>query len=333
MARRDGLPLPIPVTRRFADVPATDESTWQEHVVRHIGLPDWVRVEIGPGELDVVGPLAQPHLRRFGVLWPPMIHADVPLLRHAWGGSLLDGEGGDEVLGTAAHRIAPLTAVLRSPRPLRRSRARSAFLALAPARTRARRTRGRWTDQAFSWMRPHAFEELVLDPLAEEEQIRPLSFSASVERIPLRRTQVHMAENRRLMAEPYGARVSSPLLERSVVDAIAARGGFLGPGSRADVLRDIASDLLPPAVIERTTKAVFNDAYFGHHTRALARGWPGTGIDTQLIDVDELRRAWLTERPPPMTWALVQAAWIGVHERAASGEPPHERPDVDEPGP
>ena len=312
VARRDGLPLPVPVTRRFTNVPATDESTWQEKVVRHVGVPDWVRAEIEPGELDVVGPLARPHLRRFGVLWPPMIHADIPLLRHAQDGSLLDGEGGDEVLGTAAHRIAPLAAVLRSPRPLRRSRARSALLAVAPAQTRAGRTRRRWAGQPFPWMRPDAFQELVLDPLAEEEHIRPLSFSASVKRVPVRRTQVHMAANRRLMAESYGVQVSSPLLDRSVVDAIAVRGGFLGRGSRADVLRDIASDLLPTTVIERTTKAVFNQAYFGHHTRELARVWPGTGVEPSLVDIDELRRVWLTDHPPPMTWALAQAAWIGA---------------------
>ena len=36
-ARRHGLPLPVPVTNRFAGVPYADESTWQELVMAHRG--------------------------------------------------------------------------------------------------------------------------------------------------------------------------------------------------------------------------------------------------------------------------------------------------------
>src|SRR5687768_3761316 len=41
VARREGLPLPLPVTNRFPLAGHTDESHWQELVVRHLGLDDW----------------------------------------------------------------------------------------------------------------------------------------------------------------------------------------------------------------------------------------------------------------------------------------------------
>ena len=54
-ARRHGLPLPIPATYRFPGVRDADENAWQDMVVRHIDLEDWVRIDI-TDELDLVGP-------------------------------------------------------------------------------------------------------------------------------------------------------------------------------------------------------------------------------------------------------------------------------------
>ena len=47
VARREGLPLPIPVTVRPAGDADHVEAGWQELVVRDLGLDDWVQVEIG----------------------------------------------------------------------------------------------------------------------------------------------------------------------------------------------------------------------------------------------------------------------------------------------
>ena len=107
VARRDGLPDPVPITRVFPEAPATDETEWQELVVRHLGLRDWIRLQL-TDELDLLGPLATPRLREHGVLWPPTLHGDIPLLEPvAQGGSLIDGEGGDEVFGVAAPASLP----------------------------------------------------------------------------------------------------------------------------------------------------------------------------------------------------------------------------------
>ena len=79
VARRDGLPQPIPITKVFPDVPTAEEGSWQESVVRHLGLDDWQRVVIHD-ELDLVGPLATANLVAHGVVWPPTIHGDVPVV-------------------------------------------------------------------------------------------------------------------------------------------------------------------------------------------------------------------------------------------------------------
>lgn len=62
VARRSGLPDPMPATNRFRGSPATKETEWQELVVRHLGLTDW-HVLDRDDELDVIGPVAEQVLR------------------------------------------------------------------------------------------------------------------------------------------------------------------------------------------------------------------------------------------------------------------------------
>src|SRR5215207_142663 len=131
VARREGLPDPVPVTRVFPDVAEAEEHEWQEQVVRHLGLSEWVRTAVHD-ELDVVGPLAAEHLVAHGVVWPPTIAGYLPVVEPVRGGSMMDGEGGDEVLGVAAHRVAPLTRLVRAPRPVRWRRIRGALSVFAP---------------------------------------------------------------------------------------------------------------------------------------------------------------------------------------------------------
>src|SRR4029078_13541118 len=92
VARREGVPDPVPVSRVFPDVAESEEHTWQETVVRHLGLDDWHRITIRD-ELDVVGPIPTPVVPQHGVLWPPTLAGDVPLVEVVRGGSMMDGEG------------------------------------------------------------------------------------------------------------------------------------------------------------------------------------------------------------------------------------------------
>jgi asparagine synthase (glutamine-hydrolysing) len=49
-------------------------------------------------------------------------------------------------------------------------------------------------------------------------------------------------------------------------------------------MRHLFGDLLPRAVLERSTRAIFTDAVFTEHTREFARQWNGDGVDTDLVD-------------------------------------------------
>jgi hypothetical protein len=309
VARRDGLPEPIPITRRFADASEADEDVWQENVVRHLGLANWQRIAIDD-ELDVIGPLAARHLTTYGVVWPPAIASDTPLVDAVGCGTLIDGEGGDQVLGVAAHRIAPVTELCRSPWPLRRWRLRGAAYALAPARVRARKAVER-SLQVFPrpWLRPAGLGKLVAW-LESVEHDRPLAYGKSVRAIASRRGEVLGTENRQILARAHSVALTSPLLHPQFIAALAHHGGVLGAGSRTTVLRALAADLLPDAVLSRTTKATFNTCYMTTYTREFARTWTGAGVDDALVDCAELQRTWVAERPIPATAALLQTAWL-----------------------
>jgi asparagine synthase (glutamine-hydrolysing) len=309
VARRDGLPEPLPITRVFPGVPAAEETEWQEAVVGHLGLREWQRVPIGD-ELDLLGPLATARLLEHGVVWPPTIHVDIPLLEHLEGGWLLDGEGGDEVLGVADHRVAPLSRLVRRPSTLSSTRLRSALGAIAPHRRRAAYARRKYDEWPLGWLRPGA-RETLLDALSEFKAGQPLSFRASVRAVPEFKAQSMLARNRELLAERHGARVSSPLLHPDFVHALARSGGFLGRGDRTAMLRRLVPDLLPAAVLERRSKAEFGGAYMTHHTRAFADTWTGGGVDPELVDPEELHRMWLGGERNALTAALLQAAWLG----------------------
>ena len=283
VARREGLAEPIPITKVFPDVPTTEEQSWQERVIDHLRLDDWQRVVIHD-ELDLLGPLATANLVDHGVVWPPTIHGDRPVIDRVRGGSLIDGEGGDEVLGVTAHRIAPVTTLVRSPRSVTPVRLRRAAVALLPKRLRARRVRDRWSADPLPWLRPVAAAALA-DAVGGEEAAAPLSFAASLTQIPRQRAQVLGARNREYFARARNVELSSPLLHPDVVHALAAQGGFFGVGSRTATLRALVSDLLPDDVLTRADQ--------GHvQRRVLVR--PRPSIRRALERRRRRHRAWST---------------------------------------
>ena len=68
--------------------------------------------------------------------------------------------------------------------------------------------------------------------------------------------------------------------------------------------------LLPDALLARSTKAHFNDAFFGTHSHTFARSWDGTGLPEELIDRDALVSHWSAEAPTAKSFTLLQAAWL-----------------------
>jgi asparagine synthase (glutamine-hydrolysing) len=308
VARRDGLPDPVPVTKIYSGVTDADESSWQEKVVVHLGLQDWHKVVIHD-ELDYIGPLARHHLVEHGVLWPPPLATDVPVLEPVSGGSLIDGEGGDEVLGDAIHRIAPLARLLRHPRPLRWRRVKPALASMGPARLRRQRTRSFWNADATPWLRP-AGRDVLVSALDEADRPQPRSFATSVRLVPRQRHHVLLARNRRYQARRWDVDISSPLVHPDVVEALAAQGGFLGPGDRTASLRALVPDLLPDEVLARTNKAVFTNCYMARYTQEFAAEWDGTGVDPDFVDAEALREHWIGDQRHVLTAALLQQAWL-----------------------
>ena len=86
VARRERLEQPVALTLRFPQSPTAEESEWQELVIRHVGIDDWVCREIHD-ELDFVGPVAQRIMLRHGLLWPANLHFVGPPAAQAAGGS------------------------------------------------------------------------------------------------------------------------------------------------------------------------------------------------------------------------------------------------------
>jgi asparagine synthase (glutamine-hydrolysing) len=316
VARREGLPDPVPLTRVFPGIEEADEHEWQELMIRHLELDDWQRIEFDD-ELDVIGPIAQRHLLAHGLVWPAAIGASVPLLEALPGGALLDGEGGDEFLGYEIHRVGPVTHLLRSPRPIRRARVNAAVGSIAPKRVRSYLERRDAPGREFVWLRDEVRREF-LTALAAEAVNRPLPFASSVRELLLRRAQVMGSRNRSILAASYGVEMASPLAHPEFVHAVAREGRFLGRGDRTTVLHHLAGDLLPGAIIERRSKAAFNRAYLGRHSRSFAESWVGGGINSRLVDPERLRDAWLEQPAHWMTAVLIQQAWLSTSQSSST---------------
>lgn len=309
VARREGLPLPIPATHRFPDVPETDESSWQEQVIERLGLEDWLRLE-WTDELDVVGPVAARVLDRHGVLVPFNGHFQQPFVEQAAGGALLTGVGGDELFApvrraTAAHVL------LRHRRPRPRDLPALAF-GIAPRRLRAPLVVRRRPFATYRWIRPAARRRLARAYAAWESE-EPLRWDRAL-RDWWWRSRVLQANlaGKRLLGAAHDVLVASPFAAPDVVRACAEAGGPIGLGSRAAALTAIAGDLLPPVLLQRTSKASFDGAFWTRHARGFAAAWDGSGVDPAWVDVAALRAEWSLPRPDPHSFALLQRAWLAA---------------------
>ena len=281
-ARRERLPLPIPVTWRATDAPRAEESAWQEAVVTVLRLRDWIRLPTGD-ELDFVGPVATDVLRRHGLLHPANAYVHAPLLRQAAGGTLLTGVGGDQVLG-------------RLPRPQRPS--------WWPRR-------GELSPQ-FGWLRPAA-ERRVRRGLRREERARPTRYQNRAAWARGRRDLELGLLSLALLARDAGADVVHPLLDPEFLRAICGCG--TSPeraGGRAGLLGQVFGGRYPDAVLRPRPKAAFGEVFWRRHIRELVAGWDGTGIDDSVVDRDQLHREWRRPQPDLRTAMLAQQVWLAT---------------------
>jgi len=305
LARREGLPDPVPATNLFASEQDADESAWQELLVHHLELADWIRIEY-TNDLDLIGPYAQRVLRAHGLLWPANVHFHLPLLEAARAGSLLTGIGGDE-LYMAARRLRSGAVLSRAVRPRPRDALSLAF-AFAPRRLR-KTVHARRATLEVPWLRRSAMRQ-VIDAFAAEAASEPRRLR---ERLAwwqeLRYLKVGTA-SLDLIARETGTLILHPLLSPAFWAAVATAWGPHGFADRTEAARRLFGDLLPPKLVERESKTSYDKVFWTDRSRAFARQWDGSGVPLQWVDANELARHWTESNPSVPSSCLLQAAWL-----------------------
>lgn len=321
VARREGLPDPIPATLRFPAAEQSEESEWQEHVVEHLGLTDWIRIE-RTAELDCVGPVATAALARHGLLWPCNAHFHVPVIELARGGSLLTGIGGDEMFGPSRWWHARRVLGRRvAPRP---RDVLAIGLALSPPVLRRPVIR-RKTHIPYPWLRPEAVR-MIERGLAADEAAEPFGWSGRIAwRADRRYLQVGTASLAEL-GRSEDVELSHPLLGDGFASALAGLPTADRFGSRREAMDAFFHDVLPGPVRARSTKAAFDGAFWHEHSRELVARWNGEGIDGTLVDAELLREEWSSETPDPRTYTLLQSVKIALDLGESSAAESREEP-------
>jgi asparagine synthetase B (glutamine-hydrolysing) len=313
-ARREGLPLPIPATNVFPGAPATDECEWQERVVSHLGLEDWVRLE-HDDELDCIGPLATNVLRRHGLVFPFNAHFHVPLLRLAAGGSVLTGIGGDEALSPSSW--SRVVDVLRGRvRPEPRDILRVGF-ALSPQVVRRLILRRCELGPAYAWLKPEARRAFTSD-LAAQAATEPLTWAAHCDWVRRMRYLRIGLGTLRLLAADDDVQISHPFLDRGFANALAAMPRDERFSSRTAAMHALFGMLLPTEILERSSKTGFDEAFWGKPSRAFAAAWDGKAVDEELIDAEALAVEWASAEPDPRSFLLVQSVWLAQERRSSN---------------
>lgn len=303
VARREGLPLPVPVTSRYPESPETDETAWQELVLGHLGLREHIVVEIRH-EVKLLGQVATDAIRRHGIAWPEAVQLHGARYRHLDPGVVITGEGGDGVI--EGHRMGVLRTAAALTRP-RRHWARAGLRAAEPVPLTRARARRHAVDLAPPWLRPPAAERWAT--LVGELAVVPLRWDTATRRAIRRRYMEVFLSNVDASITEYGCRPVIPFVDPEFVEALARAGGPLGWGGRTEIFRRLFSDVLPEAVIARSSKASFNSTRWGPDEREFARTWDGTGFDDAFVDPELLRAEWLTENPHSTADFLLHVAW------------------------
>lgn len=305
-ARREGLELPVPITQRFRDAPMTDESSWQELVIRHLGISNWEIREFSD-EADCIGPLSTAVLRRHGVLFPPNRFLHLPLLEAARGGALLTGVGGDQIFATWRWRsFADLLARRRRPTP--RDLLRLGYL-VSPRPLRRGWERRQQRRKPLAWLRPDA-GRAVESSIARERAAEPARWTEWVGWRTRRRELAAVCWSFRLLADDLDVLVLHPLIDPGFLSTVARIGGRLGLGERTAAMQLLFDQVLPEELITRRTKAKFDEALWRTHTRAFVDSWDGAGVDEELVDPVALAEEWRAPSPSARSAMLLQSAWL-----------------------
>jgi hypothetical protein len=312
VARREGLPDPVAITMRH-DSPQSDERAYQELVIAHLGVKDWVTVDV-QDRMDVMGPEATALLEVTGVQAPPNAYLHLSVVKAAPRGTMMTGGGGDQYLGSTGGRV--IRVLRRRARPRPRDLLTLGY-ALTPSWIRGRRE-ARQPFPWAPWLAPSA-ERALRERRATASARLPAIRWDTVARIFARsRNQRLTQANLETIGALHGVPIASPLADPFFVDAWASEMGAAGPPSRTRAMYHLGGDLLPKALLERPTKAIFGAVVFGPCFRDFANRWSPSDLSLEvgaLLDADRLASAWAEPTPPFHSLMLVQHAWLTVRKR------------------
>lgn len=305
VARAYGLADPVAHTLRFGDAARTREDEWQEALVRHLDLREWSRQDVTT-QLDLLGPLGTSVLRSCGVHWPPNVHTLALLLKAAGDGTLITGDGGDELF--SGWRWARASLIARGRSLPRRRDIRPLGRWLLPEGALARVSAARHPFR-LPWLTPRA-QRLVGVEFAREAAHRQRSWAAALEEhLASRALEVALGVIGRMAADS-GVRLVQPFFDPGYVRAVAAAAPREGYLDRRAAMEANFGDVLPARLLGRSTKAVFTEVFWGPRSRRFAREWGGEGLDQSLVDPEAVRREWLATVPDVRSLVPLQAAWL-----------------------
>jgi hypothetical protein len=321
VARREGLPDPVPATHDFIGHGEADESTEQELVIRHLGLQEWHRIR-NVDAFDVLGERARAGLLRHGLLWPALAHCHAPLAElAAGGGSLVVGEGGDEVLGV--HRMTAVNYVLKKRR-LRSIELRMLSHSLAPRSLHERRYRRELGAAGMQpWLRSDISERFLREH-ARDHVRTPLRADAAIRRHARRRALTTGTANIRRILDADEVSFHMPFLDPLFLEPFARAAGLRGWISRTAMMRMLFADVVPDAICRRDAKAQFGGVAMGRPSRQFLADWDGEGIDPEVVDIGVFRAAAQEALPLFGIQMLLQSAWLAINHRSAlpvAGQP------------
>lgn len=298
VARRDGLPAPVPVTWRFTGAPRAEESSWQERVVAALPVEDWPRLH-ADDDLDLIGPVAQRVLTRYGVLHPVNVHLHLPIIELAAGGSLLTGVGGDQIL-SGWRRPGP-----RPAAPTLRARLPGRLVASG------RQRRGQ---DPFPWLHP-AVSRRVFRTYRAQIRSEPRRIGRRIGWHAQRRDLLMSCSSLHSVAADHHVRVVNPLLDPQFLAALREEVGGARGLTRCALLAAIAGRALPAAATAPRPKARFLEVFLRAPTRDFARSWDGRGAEVSLVNAAALGELWSRWPIPAGTAGLVQQLWLSTATR------------------
>lgn len=303
VARAHGLDLPIPMSLRFPAAPRSDETNWQELVVRHLGLTEWNRVDLAD-ELEVLGPWARSLLLRVGCYYPRNLHLLMPVVAEAAGGSLLTGVGGDETFQHFPTRRELLTALARSRS---RGRVRDVAPVVVPTSVRRQIVR-RYGRFRLSWLRADA-QDVLARRWSELDARGVTTFQRALDDF-LGSRHLELISQLPVVGDSNDVLVKSPFLDPRFHSVLSQQLPPTGFPSRTAAMNQLFGDLLPPALVARSSKAVFTEALWGEASKTFAQNWDGVGVDESVVDPEALQTQWRRTSPNWRSWGLLQQAWL-----------------------